>query len=139
MYLARAERLGKYILELSQPLQEDRQTYRKINKANWEELKNFSNQKLLHGPSNKNLTNHFTEILISIVKETIPKTSPSNTHNMPWFKDYWTAIRQRRTAQRKFNNEPSTTNFCPVGCRMIRTPLMNILYMTLNNLMVRYQ
>ena len=71
------------ILKSPQPVYADKLACWKINKSNWEEFKTLFNQKLMQNPNNKNLTKHFTETLILIAKETIPKTSPSNGHNTP--------------------------------------------------------
>ena len=57
------------------------------------------------------ISEHFEETLITIANETIPKNSPSNTHNTTWFNnDYKIAIRQQIDALRKFQKEPLTFN-----------------------------
>ena len=74
---------SNHFLDSPQPLHDDRLSQWKINKANWEKFKILCNQKLIWNPNNKDLTKHFIETLISIEKETIPKISPLNWHNMP--------------------------------------------------------
>ena len=57
------------------------------------------------------MIDHFTETLIEIATKTIPKTSPTNKRNTPWFNDECrVVIQQRNAALRKFNKEPSTSN-----------------------------
>ena len=54
---------------------------------------------------------HFTQTLIAIKNETIPKTSPLNRRNTPWLSNECKiAIRLRYSSLRKFNKEPSTNN-----------------------------
>ena len=75
------------ILKNPQPIHNDRILNWNVYKANWEELKTLFNQTLIQDPKNTDLTKHFTEILMSITMETIPKTSFSNRHNTPWLYD----------------------------------------------------
>ena len=100
------------ILEISQPIHENnRPSCWKTNKANWQEFKTLCNSKLIQNLDNTDLIKHFTETLISIANLTIPKTSPSNSRNTPWFNNECkTAIQLRNAALRKFNKEPSTNN-----------------------------
>ena len=57
------------------------------------------------------MIDHFTETFIEIANKTIPKTSPTNKCNTPWFNDEFRMIIQQRNAVlRKFNKEPSTSN-----------------------------
>ena len=56
------------------------------------------------------MIDHFTETLIEIATKTIPKTSPTNKRNTPWFNDECrVVIQQRNAALRKLNKEPSTS------------------------------
>ena len=54
----------------------------------------------------------FASILINTAEETVPKTAKkSKKAKKPWFKeDCKTAIKQRKGAQRQFNNRPTHDN-----------------------------
>ena len=55
--------------------------------------------------------NHFTETLISIDKECIPKSPIPNKCNRPWFDDNCKeAIRLLQVALHKINTQPSASN-----------------------------
>ena len=74
------------ILEITQPIKENNwPPCWKTNKADWQKFKNLCNTKLVQDPNCTVLIKHFTETLITIANETIPKSSPSNKHNTPWF------------------------------------------------------
>ena len=76
----------------------------KINKSNWKEFKIHCKQKLIQEPNNNDLINHFSGTLISITKETIPKTS--NKCNTFWFNVVCKSqICQRQATICKFNND----------------------------------
>ena len=99
------------ILEITQPIHDNnRPHFWKTNKANWQQFKTLSNRSLVQNPNSTVLIKHFIETLIVIANETIPKISPSNRHNTPWFNnDCKIAIRRRNAALCKFKKEPLTT------------------------------
>ena len=81
------------------------------NKADWQQFKTLCNRRLAQDPNSIVLIKHFTEILIAKANEIIPKTSPLNSHNTPWFNnEYKIAIRLWNAALWKFLKEPLTTN-----------------------------
>ena len=100
------------ILEITQPINENNRPLGwKTNKADWQRFKNLCNTKLVQDPNSTVLIKYFTETLIAIAHKTIPKNSPSNKHNTPWFNnDCKIAIHQRNVALRKFQKEPLTYN-----------------------------
>ena len=63
------------LLEILQPLHEERLPHWKLNKANWEVFEILCEQKLFQDPHTTDQTNYFTETLISIANESIAKTS----------------------------------------------------------------
>ena len=68
-------------------------------------------RELIQNPNNACMIDHFTETLIEIANKTIPKTSPTNKRNTPWFNDECrVAIQQRNADLCKFNKETSTGN-----------------------------
>ena len=71
----------------------------------------MSNIRLAQDQSFSDPIKHFTQTLIVIANETIPKTSPSNRRNTHWLNNECKiAIRLRNAALHKFNKEPSTNN-----------------------------
>ena len=99
------------LLEILQPLNDERLPHWKLNKANSEVFETLREQKLFQDTNTTDQTKYFTERLISIANESIVKTPTSNKHNTPWFNDdYRKAIRLRKAALRKFNKQPTTTN-----------------------------
>ena len=100
------------IPEITQPINENnRPPCWKTNKADWQKFKNLGNTKLVQDPNYTVLIKHFPENLIAIANKTIPKNSPSNKHNTPWFNnDCKITIRERNAALSKFKKEPLTRN-----------------------------
>ena len=100
------------VIEVLQPSRDNnRPPCWKTNKANWIEFKTLCDGELIPNPNNAESIKHFTETLIEIANKTIPKTSPTNRRNTPWFNDECRGvIQQRNAALRKFNKEPSTIN-----------------------------
>ena len=83
----------------------------KINKADWQQFKTLCIRRLVQDPNSTVLKKHFTETLVAIANEAIPKTSPSNRPNIPRSNsEYKIAIRQRNAALRKFKKAPFTSN-----------------------------
>ena len=100
------------ILEITQPIHDNnRHPYWETNKADWQQFKTLCNRRLVQDPNSTVLINHFTETLIAIANETIPKASHSNRRNKPLFNNECKiAIRIRNAALRKFKKEPLTFN-----------------------------
>ena len=100
------------IIDILQPRHDNnRPPRRKTNKANWIGFKALYDRELVQNPNNTCMIDYFTETLIEIANKTIPKTSPTNKRNTPWFNDECRmVIQQRNAALRKFNKEPSTSN-----------------------------
>ena len=99
------------LLEILQPLHDERLPHWKLNKANWEVFETLCKQKLFQDPNTSDQIKYFTETLISIANKSISKTSTPNNHNTPWFNDNcWKAIYLRKVALCKFNKQPTTTN-----------------------------
>ena len=99
------------ILEVAQPIHDNRPPSWKTNKADWQQFKTLCNRKLVQNPNSTVLIKHFTETLITLANEAIPKTSPSNRHNTPWFNNECKiAIRLQKTTLCKFKKEPLTSN-----------------------------
>ena len=81
------------------------------NKANWQRFKTLYNRRLVQDPKSIVLIKHFTETLITIANETIPKTPLSNRRNTPWLNNECKiAIRLWNAALRKSKKEPLTSN-----------------------------
>ena len=84
-----------------------------LRRAKWDEFKNSCILKLKSDANDTvddNIT-YFSNTLISIAEESIPKTSSNKKHNKSWFNDDCkTAIRSRKAALRKFNLQPSAEN-----------------------------
>lgn len=79
------------------------------NRADWTKFKQLCSQKLTKHQVQS--MKDFTQILISIAKECIPKKSPPSKRNKPWFNpESKKAIRQRKAALRKFKKQPTTDN-----------------------------
>ena len=99
-------------LEITQPIYDNnRPPCWKTNKTDWQQFQTLCNRRLVQDPNSTVLIKHFTETLIAIVNETIPKTSPSNRRNTPWFNNECKiAIRQRNASLRKLKKEPLTSN-----------------------------
>ena len=69
------------ILEITEPIHDNnRPPCWKTNKADGQQFKTLCNRILVQDP---NSTVHFTETLIAIANEIIPKTSPSKRHSTP--------------------------------------------------------
>ena len=99
------------LLEILQPLHDERLPYWKLNKANWEVFETIGKQKLFLDPNTTDQKKYFTDTLISIANECITKTSTSNKHKTPWFNDDCRkAIHLFKAALCKFNKQPTTTN-----------------------------
>ena len=100
------------ILKITQPIHDNnRPPCWKTNKADWQQFKNLCNRRLVKDPNSTILIKHFTEILIAIANETIPKTSPSNRRNTPRFNNEWKiAIGLRNVALHKLKKEPLIKN-----------------------------
>ena len=99
------------LLEIQQPLHDERLPHWKLNKANWEVFETLCEQKLLQDPNTVDQTKYFTETLIPIENKCIAQTSISNKHNTLWFNDDCrNAICLRKAALHKFNKRPTTTN-----------------------------
>ena len=99
------------ILENSGPELDDKIPRWNLRRAKWDEFKNSCILKLKPDANDTvedNIT-YFSKTLISIVEESIPKTS--NKKHKSWFNDDCkTAIISRKAALRKFNLQPSVEN-----------------------------
>ena len=72
------------MMEITRPIHDmNRPLCSKTNKADWQQFKTLCNRKRVQDPNSTVLIKHFTETLIAIANETIPKTS--NRCNTPWF------------------------------------------------------
>ena len=92
------------LLEILQPLHDERLPYWKLNKVNWEVFETLCKHKFFLDPNIIDQTKYFTDTLISIANECTTKTSTSNKHKTPWFNDdYRKAIHLSKAALRKFN------------------------------------
>ena len=57
------------------------------------------------------IVEHFTDTLIKIAKECVPKNSSTNKRSRPWFdNECRKAIRLRRAALKRFKKQPTTPN-----------------------------
>ena len=103
------------ILEITKPIYDNnRPPCWKTNKADWQQFKTLCNRILVQDPNSTALINHFTETLIAIANETLPKTSPSNRRNTPWFNNECKiVIWLENAALRKFKKESFTSNLNP--------------------------
>ena len=101
------------ILENSGPELDDKIPRWNLRRAKWDELKNSCILKLKSDANDTvedNIT-YFSKTFISIVKESIPRTSSNKKDNKSWFNDDCkTAIRSRKAALRKSNLQPSAEN-----------------------------
>ena len=101
------------ILENSGPELDDKILWWNLRRAKRDEFKNSCILKLKSDANDTvedNIT-YFSNTLISIAEESIPKTSSNKKHNKSWFNDDCkTAIRSRKAALRKFNLQPSAKN-----------------------------
>ena len=101
------------ILENSGPNLDSKLPRWNLKKAKWDDFKRLCSFQLI---SENNIENEdhlivFTKTLFSIAEECIPKTSTSTKYNKQWFNEGCKkAIRLRKAALRKFNNEPTRGN-----------------------------
>ena len=80
-------------------------------KLDKEIFKEKCKNKLTHIEANYNIIEDFTETLIEIAKDCVPRNSTPNKRNRPWFdNECQKAIRLRRAALKKFQKEPTTSN-----------------------------
>ena len=100
------------ILEITKPIHDkNRPPYRRTNKADRQLFKTLCNRRLVQDPNSTLLIKHFSEKLIAIANDAVPKTSPSNRCNTPLFNNECKiAIRLRNAAFRKFKKESSTSS-----------------------------
>ena len=101
------------ILENLGPQLDDKIPRWNLKRANWDEFKNSCIIKLKSDANDTDKDNitYFTETLLSIAGESVPKTSTSKKHNKPWFNDDCkNAIRSRKAALRKFSLRPTQGN-----------------------------
>ena len=101
------------ILEHSGPNLNDRIPCWNLKKAKWEDFKNLCISQLIpeNNINDEDHINYFTKTLFDIATKCIPKTSTSTTNKKPWFNDECKkAIRLRKAALRKFNNQPTRGN-----------------------------
>ena len=83
----------------------------KLDKATWEIFKEKCKNKLTHVETNYDIVKHFTEMLIEIAKDCVPRNSTPNKCNRPWFNnECQKAIRLWRVALKKFQKEPTKSN-----------------------------
>ena len=101
------------IVELLGPPLEQREPKWKLDKADWHSFQLKCQEKLIgevaDGPD---AVREFTDVLISIAEETVPKTSTTPKRiKIPWFDDDCKkAIKDRKKAQRKFYRQPTQEN-----------------------------
>lgn len=74
-------------------------SYWKMNKANWEKFKGICKENLIQN-NNIDSADHFTEILINVVKRCVPKNPTPNRRNRPCCLQ---AIKLRKASLQKFN------------------------------------
>ena len=100
------------ILENSGPCLDERVPNWNLKRANWDEFQRLCTLKLTPDcNTNTDKITFFTNTLLSIANETIPKTSTSSKYNKPWYnEDCKRAIRSRRAALRKFRLQPTAEN-----------------------------
>ena len=83
----------------------------KLDKANWQIFKEKCKNRLTHIETNHDIVEHFTETLIEIAKECVPKNSTTNKRSRPWFDNKCReAIRLQRAALKRFQKQPTTPN-----------------------------
>ena len=83
----------------------------KLDKANWQIFKEKCKNRLTHIETHHDIVEHFTEALIEIAKECIPRNSTPNKCNRPCFdNECRKAIRLRRAALKRFQKQPTTPN-----------------------------
>ena len=71
------------IIEISQPISDNnRPPCWKTNKPDWHQFKTFCNTRLVQDSKCSDPIKHFTQTLITIANETIPKTSPSDAAHL---------------------------------------------------------
>ena len=81
----------------------------KLSKADWNKFQTLCSDILTQDKINN--AEAFTETLVLIAKECVPKSATPNKKNKPWYnKDCKEAINKRKSALRKFKKEPTTTN-----------------------------
>ena len=101
------------ILEHLNTKPEDKTPGWNLHKADWEKFKKSCLTKLNPASSTnqEDHITHFTNTLITIAEECIPKYPTTTKNNKPWYnRECKEAIRTRRTALRKFNKNPTTVN-----------------------------
>ena len=81
----------------------------KLNKADWNKFQTLCSDLLIR--DNVDNVETFTEILVSIAKECVPKNTTPNKKNKPWFdKNCKEVLKNRKSALKKFKKEPTTQN-----------------------------
>lgn len=84
-----------------------------LNKANWEKFHILCEEKLLFNnfKSEEDPVMSFSESLLNISLECIPKSSKCPKKNRPWFnKECKEAIKNRKDSLKKFNKRPTKEN-----------------------------
>lgn len=99
------------LLENIEPSGESKPNNWKLGKANWQMFKEKCQEKLTHMETDSDPVEYFTDRLIKIAEDCIPKNSTPNKRNRPWFNNECRkAIRLRRAALKKFQKEPISSN-----------------------------
>ena len=80
----------------------------KLDKANWQIFNEKCKNRLTHIETNHDIVEHFTEALIEITKEFVPKTSTPNKRNRPWFDNK--CQKAIRAALKRFQKQHPTTS-----------------------------
>ena len=86
----------------------------RLKKADWHSFRALCDERLtadIHNSTSKAIAS-FTDTLISIADETVPKSSAAPKHVInPWLDaDCEKAIKDRKKAERKFNRQPTAEN-----------------------------
>lgn len=84
-----------------------------FKKANWEKFRQLCQSKLIPKSNNQkmDLTTFFTETLLTIANESVPKMSPSIKKSKPWFDtECRKAVKIRRAALKTFQQQPTKEN-----------------------------
>ena len=83
----------------------------KLDKADWQIFMEKCKNRLTHIETNHHIVELFTETLIEIAKECVPKSSTPNKCSRSWFdNECRKAIRLRRAALKRFQKQPTTPN-----------------------------
>ena len=101
------------ILENENPKLDNKTPRWNLQKANWEKFQNLCQSNLIPEGNtyDEDHVTYFTNTLLSIAEECIPKSTNSAKHSKPWFDDKCKkALRTRRADLRKFKTNPTKEN-----------------------------